>query len=243
MSDSGPRNEQDAPLDGSAVPWWRSRRALVVATVLVVALVAVIAALLRPSGGTAPDAGPTPSLSPSITPSPSASPDAVPPAPTSSPTPEPTAEPTTEPPADPGSPPPYEPTTEPPVGLEEPGVFGTGVVARLVSIEAVDGVAQGPGEASGPSLQLVIELTNDTTEPVSLNTTVVELYAGPDEIPSNLLSGSGADLFSGELAAGDSTTGIYVFRVDPELRDRIQVTVSYTPAAPTLLFEGAAPVG
>jgi hypothetical protein len=136
---------------------------------------------------------------------------------------------------------PYEPVTEPAVPLDQPVDFGTGVSARLVSIEPVDGVAEGPGEVSGPSLQVTVELTNATATSVSLDTTVVDLYAGPDAVPGELLAGAEDTLFSGEMAPGTSATAVYVFRVAPELRSRIQVTVSYTPGAPTVLFEGPMP--
>lgn len=136
---------------------------------------------------------------------------------------------------------PFVPEAEPPVPLDAAAPFGTGVVARLESIEAVEGVAEGPGEVGGPSLEVVVELTNGTAAALPLNATVVELYGGPDEVPGLLLAGSEEGFFSGELAPGASAVGTYVFRIAPELRDVVRVTVSYSPAAPTVLFEGAAP--
>jgi len=135
----------------------------------------------------------------------------------------------------------YEPVTEPPVAIDKPADFGTGVTARIEKFEAVQGVGQGPGEVSGPALSVTIVLVNDTSAAVSLDTMVVELYSGPDAAPGLPLSGSGAALFSGMLGAGESTTGVYVFGVPADQRDQVQITVSYTPGAPTVLFEGAAP--
>lgn len=200
------------------VPWWRARWVLALGVVVVVAGVGIgIAATLG-----APGPEPTNAASPS--------PDGREPTPAVLPTP---AETPTGP---------YEPTTAPAVGLDQTADFGTGVTARLVSITAVDGVGQGPGEVGGPSLRLAIELTNGTGAVVSLDTTVVNLYAGPQAQPTDLLAGAGDTLFAGDLEAGGSETAVYVFRVPVELRDRIQVTVTYRPDAATVLFEGVGPV-
>jgi len=136
---------------------------------------------------------------------------------------------------------PYEPTTTDPVALDATATFSDGVTARLVSLEAVQGEAQGPGEVAGPAVRVTVELTNGTAGAVGLGAAVVNAYAGADALPSEPLSGPRAQPFGGVLAPGASVSASYVFRVPEGLRDRLQVTVSHDPRVADVLFEGAAP--
>ena len=206
------------------------------AGVLVVA--AVVWAAVA-SGASDDDAAPTASTSSSATatatsaePEPSASataPDATP-----------STEPVEPPPStDPEAP--FVPGTEPAVPLTSTAEFGTGMSARVAGLESVAGEAQGPGEVSGPSVRVSIVLTNGTGAAASLDSTVVNLYAGAQLTPGEPLSGPGVSVFSGTLAPGAEATGVYVFRVPADLRDRLQITVSYDPTSTTVLFEGPGP--
>jgi hypothetical protein len=126
----------------------------------------------------------------------------------------------------------------PPVPITAVAEFGTEVSARVVSTKRVDGQAAGPGERSGPALELTIELTNDTRSAVSLDYVVVNLYA-PDGAPGSTLAGDPRSApFSGSLAPGQSRSGVYVIRLpDPEAKTA-RVSVSYGAEAPTVVFEG-----
>jgi hypothetical protein len=119
--------------------------------------------------------------------------------------------------------------------------FGTGMSARVAGLESVAGEAHGPGEVAGPAVRVSVVLTNGTGAATSLDTTVVNLYAGDQLVPGEPLSGPGVDVFTGSLAPGAEATGVYVFRVPADLRDRLQVTVSYDPTSTTVLFEGPGP--
>lgn len=229
-----------------------ARRPAVVASAVLVLLLLVAALVRAASAGDGPagDAdGARPTSSGDVVPSesPSMTPTSSPPGPSATSAPSPTAPGGTDsdasgaPAAGAEDPRPFVPETEPAVPLASPAPFGTGVVARLAGLEAVQGVAQGPGEVSGPALRVVVEIVNGTAAPLSLDTAVVELYGGPDEVPGLLLSGSGEGLLSGDLEPGATAAGTYVFRIAPELRDPVRVTVSYSAEAPTVLFEGPAP--
>lgn len=204
------------------------------AGVLVLAAVVWAAVAAGPSDD---DAAPTASTSSSATattteepePSPSASPSETAAAPTTEPAP------TTDPEA------PFVPGTEPAVPLTATAEFGTGMSARVAGLESVAGEGQGPGEVSGPSVRVSVVLTNGTGAAASLASTVVNLYAGPQLAPGEPLSGPGVSVFSGTLAPGAEATGVYVFRVPADLRDRLQITVSYDPTSTTVLFEGPGP--
>lgn len=130
--------------------------------------------------------------------------------------------------------------TAPPVELEETGDFGTGVKLEIVEINAVEGKARGPGEISGPALQLVLEATNDSDKGVWLEGMVIALDHGPDHTPAIGLSEPGTDPFEGRLAAGGTARATYVFKVPVEERDQVRVVASYTGKAPTLVFRGDA---
>jgi len=222
------------------VPRWA---VVVLAAVVVLILGWVVWAAVAQSSSTGDADGPggaaSPSSSRSASADPSASADAS----------EPVVTPTQPAPGEPGGgatddadpAAPFAPETKPAVGLDESAPFDSGVVARLVRVESVAGEAQGPGEVAGPAVRVTVEITNGTGAPVSLDSTVVNLYAGQDLAPAEPLSGPGASVLSGDLAVGRTATGAYVFNVPADQRDRLQVTVSYDPTVTTVLFEGAGP--
>lgn len=128
-----------------------------------------------------------------------------------------------------------------PIPPDEVGDFGTGVTAEIVTIEAVEGEARLPGEISGPALRVRVKLTNDTDGTVNLSRVLVDVTSGPDRTPGLALGNPGAEPFNGELAAGRSAEGVYVFGVPVDERGQVQVNVSYDVTAPILVFEGPAP--
>lgn len=199
----------------------------------VLVLAAVVWAAVA-SGASDDDASPTTSASSSATVTTTPEPE-----PSASPTAPPSTEAAPAPSTDPEAP--FVPGTEPAVPLTSTAEFGTGMSARVAGLESVDGVAEGPGEVAGPSVRVSVVLTNGTGAAASLDSTVVNLYAGEQLAPGEPLSGPGVSVFTGSLAPGASATGVYVFRVPSDLRDRLQITVSYDPTATTVLFEGPGP--
>lgn len=129
---------------------------------------------------------------------------------------------------------------KPPVALDEPGDFDTGVTVALADIEAVQGVARARGEIDGPALKVTVEVRNGSGDPVSLDGLVVALSSGPDRTPASAFV-DGSSPMVGELAAGSSATGDYVFAVPEDERDDVRVEISYTGTAPTVAFAGSLP--
>lgn len=215
------------------------RRTVVVVALILALVVGLTAwALTRSDGAQVPEASASPTAATSSSPEPQDTQEpAEPDEPTESP-----AE-----PAEPGADPPADPPTDgvdpslPPVELDDVAPFGTEVSARLVSIEAVQGEAEGPGEVAGPAVRVTVEVVNGTAETIDLGATVVNAYAGPELRPLETLSGPGARWFEGSLAAGAAAEAVYVFNTPADLRESLQVTVSYDPEVPTVVFEGAAP--
>ncbi|WP_162942776.1 hypothetical protein [Cryobacterium soli] len=129
----------------------------------------------------------------------------------------------------------------PPVPLTEQVAPVPGVVFGIDGLESVEGVAQGPGEVGGPALRFTLTVRNDTGATVSLLSTVVNLYAGTEQLPMIDLQQPGAVPLPGEVAAGGTVTGVFVFAVPVEERGRVKIGVDYTVGVPIVVFEGEAP--
>ncbi len=132
------------------------------------------------------------------------------------------------------------PVALPAVALDEQASGDDGISARVVSLEAIDGTAQGPGNIAGPALRATVRLVNGTPEPVALDLVVVNLTHGADATPASPLQDASRVPFSGSLAPGDSAEGVYVFTVPETGRDVVTLTVGYRAGAPFLVFTGPA---
>lgn len=160
---------------------------------------------------------------------------AAPTAPTPAPTPETTPEPT-GPTGDVDDPPPSRPA----VALDVAAEVGDGVSASLVSLDAVEGTATGPGNIAGPALRITVRIENGTAEPVSLGGVVVDLASGRDLVPASPLDDPSAAPFAGTVAPGDHADGVYVFTIPEEDRGSVTVSVGYRAGAPLMVFTGSA---
>jgi len=198
----------------------RRRLAYVVAAVaLVVALVALVLVLGSDDEGATDAAGNTAT---STTPRDTSVP---PPPPTPTPT-GPTAEVDELPPA------------LPEVALDAAAAVGNGIVATLPSIESIEGSAVGPGNIAGPALRVTVRIQNGTAQPVSLDGVAVNMSYGADRTPASPLDDPSRRPFSGMVAPGESSEGVYVFTVPADARDSVTIEVGYQAGAPLLLFTG-----
>ncbi len=134
------------------------------------------------------------------------------------------------------------PPVAPPKGFDKPAEVAQGVTTRVRTMRAVNGVARGPGEVGGPAIQFTFEVTNSTTEPISLAEAVVNVEAGADRFPAEELSGSGSVPFPAEVAPGQKVSGVFVFQIPPEQRKTVRVLFHYEAVSPVAAFEGTAPV-
>ncbi|TFB75821.1 hypothetical protein E3O06_04015 [Cryobacterium glaciale] len=215
--------------------WW-----IIASAALAVLVVVLVVAGVASSNGTAPDAA---GISASSTPSPRAT-ATMPSTPSAVPSPPPTA---ITPPTE-AAPAPTEaagelvpPAAQAPVPLTEPAAAVPGVVFGVGAVEAVHGVARGPGEVGGPSLRFTVTVRNETSDTVSLASTVVNLFFGPDQSPATELTSSGGAPFPASVAPGATQQGVFVFAVPSDQRDQVRIAVDYSVGVPIVLFEGAAP--
>lgn len=126
-----------------------------------------------------------------------------------------------------------------PVPLDQPAEFGDQVSAELVDLLAVQAEGQVAGEISGPALRVTVRLINGTGEPLSLDGVTVAMYFGPELVPAPPISDPGTAPFSGSLAPGDSSQGVYTFSIAENERDDVSVTVSHSAASAIVVFTGA----
>ena len=206
----------------------RVRLAMAGAVVAVLAALIVVPLTLPESGGDAAAASPTSPSDPTgspvpATPSPELAPAPVTPTPTG-----PTAD-VDEPPA-----------SVDPVSLDEQAAVGNGITAEIVSLEAIDGTGQGPGNVAGPALRATIRLTNGTGEEVGLDGVAVSMGHGVDLVPASPLDDPSAAPFRGTVQPGESADGVYVFTVPADDRDLVSLSVGYQAGAPFLVFTGPA---
>ncbi|HTN57241.1 MAG TPA: hypothetical protein VL043_03130 [Protaetiibacter sp.] len=137
------------------------------------------------------------------------------------------------------------PVTQPPAGdpvpIDTPAEVVTALTASISGIEAVDGVAKGPGEVSGPSIRFTVTIANATGAPVDLTGTVVTVDYGADRTPAGQLYEPGAVPLATSVAAGGTASGVFVFAIPPESRGLVHITVDYAVDVAPLVFAGATP--
>lgn len=207
-------SEDAGPVTDS--PGARRVVAIALAAMAVIAVIAVL--VLRPWEGGTPGPDPTPTDSGT----------------TSSPSAQPSDTPTTPAPGE---------TTAPaqPVPIESPGTITPGLTAQILGIEAVDGVAKGPGEVSGPSIRFTVTITNGNTAAVDLTSTVVTVDYGADRTPAGQLFQPGASPMPTTVTAGSAVSGVYVFSIPTDQRGLVNITVDYSVGVPPLVFSGPVP--
>jgi hypothetical protein len=131
------------------------------------------------------------------------------------------------------------PKALPEVPLTSPGPVGNGVVISLAGIQGIQGAATGPGNIDGPAVRVTVRVHNGTSGTISLGGVAVNMYYGADRTPASPLDDSSRRPFDGQLAAGRSADGVYVFTVPAGARDHVTVEVGYQAGAPRVLFTGA----
>lgn len=123
------------------------------------------------------------------------------------------------------------------VGLGSEAEPAPGLTARLVTVEPVDGTAEGPGEIAGDALRVTVELVNGTDRSVDLRGAVVNLYTGKDRLPTSELAGPGVVALPADVARGKKVSATYVFRTD-DRSGRVEVEVDIADAPSIVVFRG-----
>ncbi|MEF2977725.1 hypothetical protein [Subtercola sp. YIM 133946] len=141
--------------------------------------------------------------------------------------------------SDPGAVP-TAPVEAAPVPIDSPATSIPGLTFAISSMQSVEGTATAVGEVAGPSIQFTVTATNTTGDPISLETTVVNVTYGDAQTPADSLS-TGTVPIPPVVEAGASAAGTYIFNVPLDQRGDLRVSVDYQVGTPIVVFEGAGP--
>ena len=130
------------------------------------------------------------------------------------------------------------PTSAP---IAQPGAIAPGLTAQITKFEAVQGVANTPGEVSGPSVRITVTITNNTSASASLKTTTISASYGTKSTPALELFSPGGVSLPSTVADGQSVTGVYLFSIPVADRSNVRVELDYSVGVKPLVFEGAIP--
>jgi hypothetical protein len=128
------------------------------------------------------------------------------------------------------------PPALPAVALDEDAAAGDGVTAAVRSVETIQGEGHGPGQVDGPAVRVTVELRNGTAGALSLDGVSIAVTTGADALPASPIDDPAVRPFTGELAAGESATAVYVFTVQGG--GPVTVEVGHRAGAPLLVFTG-----
>lgn len=128
-------------------------------------------------------------------------------------------------------------TTQAPVPVAGTAAYGNGITVKLGEIKKLETTPQLPGEIGGPGVAVAVAIRNGSTAPIDLSTVTVDLQDAAG-VPASPMSADPAKPLSGQLAAGATTTGTYVYSFPPNYRSPDRLTVSYSAQAPVVLFTG-----
>jgi hypothetical protein len=128
-----------------------------------------------------------------------------------------------------------------PTPIGDPAETDIGVTVTLSPLKAVDGEGRGVGEVSGPAIQFVVTVANETAADVSLGGVVVNVYYGDSQSPAGELTGGESSPLPAAVGAGATVSGLYVFSVPNDERSNVRITVDYQAGSPIVVFEGSAP--
>lgn len=143
--------------------------------------------------------------------------------------------------------PPADPEAEGPTAAPElPEVAGqadeaielpTDVVVSLTGISTTTLEAETPGEYSGPAIVVTVQIVNDSSTAQDVGSAVVSLSAEDGEVGVPTGASPYAPL-TGEVAAGGTVEGTYVFMLDPASGRTVTVRVNHSAGEPVAVFTG-----
>ena len=111
----------------------------------------------------------------------------------------------------------------------------------VVDVASVASAGVGPGQVQGePAVAFTVRWSNTGTSAVPLGTVVVDLSYGSGT-PASPVEGPPSRAVADSVPPGGSVTGVYVFEVPTDQRERVELTVSEGPALPVAVFTGPVP--
>jgi hypothetical protein len=144
-----------------------------------------------------------------------------------------------EPPSDPDA---QGPTAAPELpevqaAADEEIALPTDVVVALSSISTTMLSAETPGETSGPAVVVTVTVTTGSDQAQDVGSAVVSLDSDDGVVGVPTWAAPYAPL-EGEVAAGETVEGTYVFMLDPAAGRSVTVRVNYSAGEPLAVFTG-----
>lgn len=124
--------------------------------------------------------------------------------------------------------------------LDEAIALPTHVVVSLSSIETTTIEASTPGEYSGSAVVVSVTIANETKDPLPVSSAVVSMGADNGEMGVPTWAAP-HDPLQGEVPAGSSAVGTYVFMLEPADGRSVTVSVNYSAGEPVAVFTGGTP--
>lgn len=131
------------------------------------------------------------------------------------------------------------PPERPAAAIDAEVADDSGVTLSLSKVEVVDGEASAPGEISGPAIRVTVEVENGSDDRLSLRYATVNAYYGPDRTPAPPIMQPGGAPLRGDVKAGATARGVYLFSIPSSAHDDVKIGVDYLPGQPTAVFEGS----
>lgn len=119
-------------------------------------------------------------------------------------------------------------------------VLPTEVTVSVPSIATATLTAETPGEYAGPAVIVDVQITNESDAPQPVGSAVVALTAEDGEVGVPTWA-SPNNPFQGEVPAGATVDGTYVFMMDPAGERPVTVRVNYAAGEPVATFTGTTP--
>lgn len=124
--------------------------------------------------------------------------------------------------------------------IDEDIELATGIVVALESVTTATVEAETPGDVAGDAVEVVVVVTNTSSETQSVESAVVTLETPEGDLGIPTIAG-GASPLSGDIAPEKTAEGRYLFMLDP-VRDRdVVVSVNYAAGEPVAQFTGRTP--
>ncbi|WP_435749119.1 hypothetical protein [Microbacterium sp. PMB16] len=127
--------------------------------------------------------------------------------------------------------------TEENAALDAPITLSTEMVVSIDKISTTTIKPETPGEFAGPAVVVTVSVVNDSKRAQSIDSAVISLVTDDGDVGVGTTAGPNSPL-SGELAAGATAEGTYVFMLDPAKGRSVKISVNYAAGEPVATFAG-----
>lgn len=126
------------------------------------------------------------------------------------------------------------------VGLEDTAALPNKVSIEISKVESTETKATTPGEIAGPAVAMHVSIHNGSANKININSVIVTLKDSKSGLGQPTTSDPYRP-FAGDLAAGDSAKGVYVFLLPKDDRQALTLSVEYAAGRAGASFTGDVP--